>query len=157
MKRFFKQIPTMKSKPLSHNKKHQLLFIDIGCACYLTHWAAWYYFLFIRKHKYFLPVRNNWVVVCNLTDVRYSVSFNGIKWLVTLKSSTGPSFIITSTPFQLDSSSTDKSTKIKDDSLWCQNLCGLKPREVINPAPLFAWKGCPICSKGGEWGNLIIY
>ena len=33
--------------------------------------------------KYFLPVRGNLVVVCNLTDVRYSEAFNGVKWVVT--------------------------------------------------------------------------
>ena len=48
-------------------------------------WHTWQpesIFLLIRKHKYFLPVRGNLVVVCNLTDVRYSVAFNGIKWVV---------------------------------------------------------------------------
>ena len=40
MKKLFKQIPTMKSKPLSYNKKGQLLLTDIGCECYLTHWVA---------------------------------------------------------------------------------------------------------------------
>ena len=38
--------------------------------------------LLIRKHNYFLPVRGNLFVVCNLTDVRYSVEFNVIKWVV---------------------------------------------------------------------------
>ena len=36
----------------------------------------------IRKHKSFLPVRGNLVVVCNLIYVRYSVTFNGVKLLV---------------------------------------------------------------------------
>ena len=40
----FKKIPTMKSKPLSHDKKYQLILTYIGCACYLTHLAAWGYF-----------------------------------------------------------------------------------------------------------------
>ena len=40
MKNMFKQIPTMKSKPLSHNKKDKFPLTDIGCACYLTHLAA---------------------------------------------------------------------------------------------------------------------
>ena len=40
MKKLLKQIPTMKSKPLSPDKKNQLLLTDIGCACYLTHLAA---------------------------------------------------------------------------------------------------------------------
>ena len=31
---FFKQIPTMKSKPLSQDKEH-LIFTDIGCAWYM--------------------------------------------------------------------------------------------------------------------------
>ena len=82
MKKLFKKIPTMKSKPLSQDKKHQLLFNDIGGACYLTHLEAWEYFLLIRKHKYFLPVRGNEVVVCNLTDTICSVALNGIKWVV---------------------------------------------------------------------------
>ena len=60
-----------------------MLLIDIGCAGYLTHLEAWDYFLLIRKHKYFLPVRGNLVVVCNLTDVQYSVALNGVKWVVT--------------------------------------------------------------------------
>ena len=28
-------------------------------------------------------MRGNLVVVCNLTDLRYSVAFNGVKWVVT--------------------------------------------------------------------------
>ena len=40
MKKLFKQIPTMKSKPISHDKKDQLLLTDIGGAYYLTHLAA---------------------------------------------------------------------------------------------------------------------
>ena len=82
MKNMFKQIPTMKSKPLSHNKDHQLLLTYIGCACYLTHLAAWYYFIVNHKTQVFLPVRRNLFVVCNLTDVRYSVSVNGVKRVV---------------------------------------------------------------------------
>ena len=39
-KNLFKQIPTMKSKPLSHDKKYQFQLTDIGCACYLTHLSA---------------------------------------------------------------------------------------------------------------------
>ena len=31
MKLLFKQIPTMKSKPLSHDKKYQLFLTYIGC------------------------------------------------------------------------------------------------------------------------------
>ena len=38
--KFFKQIPTMKSKPLSHDKKHQLILTYIGGAWYLTHMEA---------------------------------------------------------------------------------------------------------------------
>ena len=40
MKKHFKQILTMKSKPISHDKKYQLLLTDIVCAFYLTHLAA---------------------------------------------------------------------------------------------------------------------
>ena len=40
MKILFKKIPTNKSKPLSHNKKHQLLLTDIGGAWYLTYLVA---------------------------------------------------------------------------------------------------------------------
>ena len=82
MKNLLRQIPTMKSKPLSHNKKDELLLLDIGCACYLTHLAGRNFSLLIRKHKYFLPVRGNLVVVCNLTYVWYSVAFNGGKLVV---------------------------------------------------------------------------
>ena len=79
MKKLFKPIPTMKSKPLSHDKKYQLLLKYIGCACYLAHLAACDYFFVNQKTQIFLPVRGNLVVVCNLTDVRYSVTFNGVK------------------------------------------------------------------------------
>ena len=41
------------------------------------------FFLFIRKHKYFLPLRGNLAVVCNLKDVRYSISSNGVNRVVT--------------------------------------------------------------------------
>ena len=83
MKKSFKQIPTMKSKLLSHDKKDKLLLKDIGCACYLTHFAAWYnYFVNQKTQIFFLPVRFNLIFVCNLTDLRYSVSFNGVKWVV---------------------------------------------------------------------------
>ena len=53
MKKFFKQIPTMKSKTLSHNKKYQLPLTDIGCVCYLTHLAAWDFFFVNQKTKLF--------------------------------------------------------------------------------------------------------
>ena len=36
----FKQIPTVKSKPLSHDKKHLLLLTYIGGAWYLTYLVA---------------------------------------------------------------------------------------------------------------------
>ena len=75
-----------------------------------------------------------------------------------IKSSTGPRFLIASTPYQLDTRSNAKSTKNKDDSVWCQKLHGLKPQEVLNPTPLFSYKGCPtglnsICTTGikGVW------
>ena len=45
-------------------------------------WHTWQpeiIFLLIRKHKYFLPVRGNLASACNWTDVRYSVSFNGVE------------------------------------------------------------------------------
>ena len=35
MKELFKQIPTMKSKPLSHNEKHQMLLTYIGGEWYM--------------------------------------------------------------------------------------------------------------------------
>ena len=35
MKYFFKQIPTIKSKPLSHNKKLRIILTDIGCGWYM--------------------------------------------------------------------------------------------------------------------------
>ena len=79
MKKLLKKTPTMKSKPLSQDKKHQLLFNDIGGACYLTHLAAWEYFLLIRKHKYFIPVKDSIVVVGNITDAIRSVALNGVK------------------------------------------------------------------------------
>ena len=82
MKKLLKKIPTMKSKPLSHDKKYQFLLTDIGCACYLTHLAAWEDLSFNQKTQIFLPMRVNLVVVCNLTDVGYSVAFNGIKLVV---------------------------------------------------------------------------
>ena len=40
IKNLLKQIPTMKSKPLSHDKIPVLL-TDIGSAWYLTHLSAW--------------------------------------------------------------------------------------------------------------------
>ena len=55
-----------------------------------------------------------------------------------LKYSTGPSFMIASNPFQLGASSTVKSPKRKDDSVWSPKLHGLKPQEVLNPDPLFS-------------------
>ena len=82
MQKLLKKIPTMKSKPISHDKKDQLILIDIGCECYLTHLTAWDYFLLNRKHKYFLPVRGNLVAVCNLTNVLCSIAFNDVKWVV---------------------------------------------------------------------------
>ena len=48
-------------------------------------WHTWQpeiIFLLIRKHKCFLPVRGDLVVVCNWKDVRYSVAFNSIKLVV---------------------------------------------------------------------------
>ena len=44
MKKLFKQIPTMKSKSLSHDKKIQLPLTDIGGEWYLTHLEAWIFF-----------------------------------------------------------------------------------------------------------------
>ena len=82
MKKLFKQIPTMKSKPSSHNKKYQLLLTDIDCVCYLTHLAAWHYFFVNQKTKIFFLVRGNLFVVCNLKYVICSVAFNGVKWVV---------------------------------------------------------------------------
>ena len=55
-----------------------------------------------------------------------------------IKSLTGPRFLIASTPCQLDARSTAKSTKRKDDSVWCKIFHGLKPQEVLNPALIFA-------------------
>ena len=93
----------MKLKKLAHEamknllKKYQLLnpnhLVTIkNTSCYwqiLAVRVSWHteqpdiIFLWIRKHKYFLPVRNNWVVVCNLKYVGYSVVLNGVKWVVT--------------------------------------------------------------------------
>ena len=81
MKRLFRKIPTMKSKPLSHDKKDQLLLTDIYCACYLTHLVAWEFFVNQKTPKQ-LPVRGNLVLVCNLTDVIYDVAFNAVKLVV---------------------------------------------------------------------------
>ena len=69
----------MKSKPLIHDKNHQLPLTDIGGAWYLTHLAA--FFLLIRKHN-FLPSRGDWVVVCNLIDAIWSVVFDDVKCVV---------------------------------------------------------------------------
>ena len=41
MKKLFKQIPTMKSKPLSQDKKYQLPLTYIVSAWYLTHLATY--------------------------------------------------------------------------------------------------------------------
>ena len=81
MKFLFKQIPNMNSKPLSHDKKDQLILTDIGGEWYLTHLAAWDYF-FVNMRKSSLPGGGNLVVVCNLTDTICSVASNGIKWVV---------------------------------------------------------------------------
>ena len=43
MKNLFKQIPTIKSKPLSHNKKHQKLLTDIGGRLYMGKWLRDYH------------------------------------------------------------------------------------------------------------------
>ena len=53
MKKLFRQIPSLKSIPLSHDKRDQFLLIDISCAYLLIHWAACDCFLGIRKQKYF--------------------------------------------------------------------------------------------------------
>ena len=45
-------------------------------------WQTWQpaiIFLLIRKHKYFLSVGGNLVVVCNLIDAVYSVALNVVK------------------------------------------------------------------------------
>ena len=49
LKRLFKQIPTLKSKPLSHDKKYQLLLTDIGCAYYFTQFSGWDYYFVNQK------------------------------------------------------------------------------------------------------------
>ena len=82
MKNLFKQIPAMKSKPLIHDKKDQLILADIACECYLTNLAAWDYYFLNQKTQTFLPVRGNLVPVCNLKGLIYSVAFNGVKWVI---------------------------------------------------------------------------
>ena len=51
-----KKIPTMKSKTISHDKKDQLLLLDIDCACYLTHLAAWDYYFVDKKTQIFFTI-----------------------------------------------------------------------------------------------------
>ena len=48
----------------------------------LTHWAAWGDFLLIWKHKYSLPAKGNFFVLCNSTGTIVSVVFNGVKKVV---------------------------------------------------------------------------
>ena len=45
----------------------------------LTHCAAWGDLLFIWKHKYYLPLRGNLVVVCNSKGAIGGVVFNSVK------------------------------------------------------------------------------
>ena len=79
MKKLLKQIPTMKSKPLSHDKKYYLIITYIGGACYLTHFAVWDDFFVNQKTQICFPVRGNLVVLCNLTGTILIISFNGVK------------------------------------------------------------------------------
>ena len=82
MKKLFKQITTMKFKPLSHNKITSCYWQILAVHVTQHIWQPEIIILLIRKHKYLLPVRCSLVVVCNLTDVRYSVAFNGVKLVV---------------------------------------------------------------------------
>ena len=45
----------------------------------LTHWAARVDLLLICKHKYSLPVRGDYFVLCNSTGAIGSVVFNSVK------------------------------------------------------------------------------
>ena len=83
MKTLFKQIPTINFKPLIHDKNTSCYWQIVAVRVTWHTWQPEIFFLLIRKHKYFLPMRGNLVVVCNLTDVKYSVAFNGVKWAVT--------------------------------------------------------------------------
>ena len=72
----------------------------------------------------------------------------GYRLVVTpINSLTGPRFLIALTTWQMDEISTAKSTKSKDDSVWCQKLHGLKHHEVLKPAPLFSSKLFPTGSN----------
>ena len=55
MKKLFKQIPTNKCRPLSRDKKHQLLLADIGVEWYMKKLVIIYHHLekkkLIKNHK----------------------------------------------------------------------------------------------------------
>ena len=78
-----------------------------------------------------------------------------------IKSSTGPRFLIASTPCQLDESSTSKSAKRKYYSVWCQKLHSLKRQEVLNSTPLFSLNWIPHLFKwwgvGKDYSVLVLY
>ena len=69
----------MKSKPISHDKKDQLLLTDILRCVVLDTMGSLRLFFVNKKPKYFKPVRDNLVVVCNLTNAIYNVACNGVK------------------------------------------------------------------------------